>query len=87
MIAWIIGVVAIMSCTPSQNDRHQNFIIQTIIRNVEAERQGRPHNTSHRNWNDYWVWSISCIRKAPDADRYENMVIEMRRSAGLPELK
>ena len=76
-----------MSCGTNQSVRHENFIIQTIVRNVQAERDGLPHNTSHRSWNEYWVWRVKNMRRHAGGERYADMVIEMRRSSGLPELR
>lgn len=81
----ILGLL--MSCGTNQSARHENFIVQTIVRNVQVEKEGLPHNTSHRSWNEYWVWRVKNMRRAPDGERYALMAIEMRRSAGLPELR
>lgn len=77
----------VLSCGTSQSTRHENFIIQSMIDDVRDEKLGRPLNTSDRNWNDYWAWRVRNMRKTPDGERYARMAIEMRRSAGLPELR
>ena len=75
------------SCGTSESARHENFIVATITRNVEAEKKGLPHHTSHRDWNAYWVWRINNMRKTSDGQKYEAMVVNLRRSAGLPMLR
>ena len=86
-VACVCGVFSLTSCGASRSNRHENFIVQTIVRNVQVESEGKPHYTSHESWNAYWIWRIRNMRKAPEGDRYEKMVIDSRRSAGLPELK
>lgn len=87
LLFWLIVTGCFSSCGTNQSARHENFIVETITRNVEAEKKGLPHHTSHRDWNAYWVWRINNMRKTPDGEKYEAMVINLRRSAGLPKLR
>lgn len=83
----LVIIISMISCGTNQRERHEELIIQTIVIDVQDERKGRPHNTSHRSWNEYWVRRVRNMRRTPDGERYAEMAIEMRRSAGLPELR
>jgi len=75
------------SCATSQTERHENFILQSITMDVQQESAGLPLNTSHKDWNDYWQNRIRTIRLHPGNERYVRIILESRRSAGLPELR
>lgn len=84
---WLLIAGFLCSCGTSESARHESLIVETITRDVEAEKNGLPHHTSHRDWNAYWVWRINNMRKTPDGGKYEAMVINLRRAAGLPKLR
>jgi hypothetical protein len=79
------------SCGINQNEQREIYmekiIVDSIERNVEDERNGYPLYSSHRSWNDYWKVRIRNMRRTHDGEKYVKMVIEMRRSEGLPELR
>jgi hypothetical protein len=87
LLVRILIVGCLSSCGMNQSARHENYIIQSIVEDVNEESKGAPHYTSHADWNAYWRWRVRNMRTTPDGERYARMAIEMRRSAGLPELR
>ena len=87
MLLRLVVIGCFSSCATNQSTRHENYIIQSIVEDVNDESNGIPHYTSHADWNAYWTRRLRNMRTTPDGERYARMAIEMRRSAGLPELR
>jgi hypothetical protein len=87
LLLWLLVIGCFSSCGTNQSLLHENFIIQTIVEDVNDESKGVAHPASDINWNAYWTRRLRNMRTTPDGERYARIAIEMRRSAGLPELR
>ena len=88
LFAAFVIAYATTSCMPVNKEAYyESVIVRSIVLPIQEEAQGLPHNTSHKSWNDYWIWRIRTMRKHEDTERYVRMILDTRRKAGLPELR